>query len=61
MIDLWLYHWRMGRIVESLYRQAMFERIVGREAMQRQRSDLAFVRGEQWSTDDMMILRRRAF
>lgn len=59
MIALWAYHWRMGRAVERLFRMAMFNRIMGAEHMRAARADLKFCAGEQWSADEMMILRRR--
>lgn len=59
MIALWAYHWRNGRTVERLFLMARFDRTVGAEQMRESRADLKFCSGEQWSTDEMMIMRRR--
>lgn len=58
MISLWLYHCRMARTVERLFLMAKFDRVMGAERMREQRADLNFMAGEQWSIDELMILRR---
>lgn len=59
MIGRWAYHWRMGRIVERLFRLAMFDRIVGADNMRVARSELALSAGDGWLFDEMIIMRRR--
>lgn len=59
MIGLWAYHWRMGPTIERLFRLAMFDRVMGADHMRMARSELKFYCGDQWSTDEMMIIRRR--
>lgn len=59
MIELWRYHARMGQHVERLFVQAYFEREMGVKAARARRADAKFYQGEQWSVDELLILRRR--